>query len=232
ENLLFIVEMSQDFENFSDIERNNVSPTTIVEVDNPNNSPLHTENELSDSNTINTINNEIKDIIKFDNNISKHLSIWRKRLILFIVSIAAMIAPMANTILYPALVQICSDFQAPEIFVNVLASIFIFFMGFGQIGWAAFSDTFETRRRVYLICMPLVLISCVICAVTPNMWLLMVGRGIQACGASSLVPIGSGVIADMYELTERGSAYGYFYFIYFFSVVLGPLFGGYFTEYF
>ncbi|CAG8499982.1 17677_t:CDS:2, partial [Racocetra persica] len=109
-----------EFENFSDIERNNVSSTTIVEVDNPINSPLHTANELSDSNTINTTNNDIEDTIKFDNNISKHLSIWRKRLILLIVSIAAMISPMADTILYPALVQICSDFQAPEIFVNVL----------------------------------------------------------------------------------------------------------------
>ncbi|CAG8787915.1 8793_t:CDS:1, partial [Racocetra fulgida] len=86
-----------------DIERNNVSSTTIVEVDNPNNSPLHTENELSDSNTINTINtinitnSDTEDTIKFDNNISKHLSIWRKRLILLIVSIAAMISPMADT---------------------------------------------------------------------------------------------------------------------------------------
>ncbi|CAG8681860.1 4078_t:CDS:2 [Cetraspora pellucida] len=207
----------------------NVSSITVVEVDNPNNYPSPIENEFSDSNTINITNSDIEDSNKLDN--SKNLSIWRKRLILLIVSIAAMISPMADTILYPALVQICSDFQAPEIFVNILASVFIFFMGFGQIGWAAFSDTFETRRRVYLICMPLILASCIICAITPNIWFLMVGRGIQACGTSSLVAIGSGVIADMYELTERGSAYGCFYLIYTFSILLGPLLGGYFTQY-
>ncbi|RIB11640.1 major facilitator superfamily domain-containing protein [Gigaspora rosea] len=60
----------------------------------------------------------------------------------------------------------------------------------------------------------------------------MVGRGIQACGTSSLVVIESGIVADMYELAERGSAYGSFYLIYTFSFLLGPLFGGYFTQYF
>ncbi|CAG8524362.1 34224_t:CDS:2 [Gigaspora margarita] len=223
--------MSQNFENLCDVDRNNNSSITVAEVDKPINS-LHTESDSeNDSITIKNTNSDIEDTNKLNNN-SKNLSIWRKRLILLIVSIAAMISPMADAILYPALVQICSDFQTPEIFVNILAAIFIFFMGFGQIGWAAFSEAFETRRRVYLICMPLILISSVICAITPNIWLLMVGRGIQACGTSSLVAIGSGIVADMYELTERGSAYGNFYLIYTFSVLLGPLFGGYFTQYF
>ncbi|CAG8791917.1 6945_t:CDS:2, partial [Gigaspora margarita] len=100
-----------------------------------------------------------------------------------------------------------------------------------QISWAVFSETFETRRRVYLICMPLILISSVICAMTPNIWLLMVGRVMQACGTSSLIAIGSGIVADIYELTERGSAYGNFYLIYNFANLLGPLLGGYFTRY-
>ncbi|RIB11638.1 hypothetical protein C2G38_2202911 [Gigaspora rosea] len=56
----------------------------------------------------------------------------------------------------------------------------------------------------------------------------MVSRGMQACETSSLVAVGSGIIADMYELTECGSAYGNFYLIYTFSILLGSL-GGYFT---
>ncbi|CAG8600479.1 12974_t:CDS:2, partial [Cetraspora pellucida] len=101
------------------IIHNNVSSITVVEVDNPNNYPSSPiENEFSDSNTINITNSDIEDPNQLGN--SKNLSIWRKRLILLIVSIAAMISPMADTILYPALVQICSDFQAPEIFVNIL----------------------------------------------------------------------------------------------------------------
>ncbi|CAG8495317.1 1662_t:CDS:2 [Gigaspora rosea] len=67
--------------------------------------------------------------------------------------------------------------------------------------------------------------------ITPNIWLLMVGRGMQTCGTSSLAAIGSGIIADMCELTERGLAYGNFYLIYTFSILLGPLLGGYFTQY-
>ncbi|CAG8510738.1 major facilitator superfamily domain-containing protein [Gigaspora rosea] len=224
--------MSQNCENLCDIDRNNNSSITVVEFDKPTNS-LNTESDSeNDSITIKNNNSDIEDTNKLNNYSSKNLSIWRKRLILLILSIAAMISPMADSILYPALVQICSDFQAPEIFVNILAAIFMFFMGFGQIGWAAFSESFETRRRVYLICMPLILISCVICALTPNIWLLIVGRGIQGCGTSSLVVIGSGIIADIYELTERGSAFGIFYVIYTFAVLLGPLFGGYFTQYF
>ncbi|RIB11637.1 major facilitator superfamily domain-containing protein [Gigaspora rosea] len=224
--------MSQNFENLCDADRNNNSSITVVEVDKPTNS-LNTQSDPKNySIIIRYNNNDTEDINKLKNNNSKILSIWRKRLILLIVSIAAAITPMTDAILYPALVQICSDFQAPEIFVNILVAIFLFFMGFGQISWAAFSETFETRRRVYLICMPLILISCAICAITPNIWLLMVGRGLQACGTSSLVVIGCGIVADMYELTERGTAYGSFYLIYCFTFLLGPLFGGYFTQYF
>ncbi|RIB15131.1 major facilitator superfamily domain-containing protein [Gigaspora rosea] len=224
--------MSQNFENLGDEDRDNNSSITVVEVDKPTSSLNKQSDPKNDSIIIRYNNSDTEDTNKLKNNNSKNLSIWRKRLILLIVSIAAAISPMTDFILYPAFVQICSDFQAPEIFVNILAAIFIFFMGFGQIGWAAFSETFETRRRVYLICMPLILISCVICAITPNIWLLMVGRGIQTCGTSSLVVIGCGIVADMYELTERGSAYGSFYLIYTFYVLLGPLFGGYFTQYF
>lgn len=109
--------MSQNFENLCDADRNNNSSITVVEVDKPT-SFLNTQSDSkNDSIIIRYNNSDTEDTNKLKNNNSKNLSIWRKRLILLIVSIAAAISPMTDAILYPALIQICSDFQAPEIFV-------------------------------------------------------------------------------------------------------------------
>ncbi|CAG8780980.1 24348_t:CDS:2, partial [Gigaspora rosea] len=102
--------MSQKFENLCDADYSSI---TVVEVDEPTSS-LNTQCDPKNDTC------DTEDTNKLKNNNSKNLSHWRKRLILLIVSIAAAISPMTDAVLYPAFVQICSDFQAPEIFVNIL----------------------------------------------------------------------------------------------------------------
>ncbi|CAJ0633812.1 10517_t:CDS:2 [Entrophospora sp. SA101] len=111
------------------------------------------------------------------NNDPKHWSIFRKRIILLVISFTAMTSPISSSILYPVLIKLHTEFNVSDIQVNAL------------------------------------------------------GRGLQSFGASAMLSIGAGVIGDLYTTYERGTAYGFFYMAYWTGPLLGPMIGGYFTEY-
>ncbi|KAF0432782.1 MFS general substrate transporter [Gigaspora margarita] len=75
-------------------------------------------------------------------------------------------------------------------------------MGIAPIVWAAYSDEFATRRKVYLVSITVFIISTIICAVAGNIWLLLVMRVVQACGLSAVLSIGAGIISDIYVSIE------------------------------
>jgi MFS family permease len=55
------------------------------------------------------------------------------------------------------------------------------------LGWAAYSDAFYTRRNVYLASFIMYIAGTIICAVSKNIWLLLVMRSVQACSASAVL---------------------------------------------
>ncbi|CAJ0745277.1 8359_t:CDS:2 [Entrophospora sp. SA101] len=165
------------------------------------------------------------------NNDPKNWSIWRKRIILLVVSFAAMTSPISSSILYPTLLKLRTEFNASDIEVNTLVSVYVYIMGIAPLGWAAYSDRFSSRTNVYFTSIPIFILSSILCAISTNLWLLLLGRGLQSFGASAMLSIGAGVISDLYISTERGTAYGFFYMAYWTGPLLGPMIGGYFTEY-
>ncbi|CAI2189299.1 367_t:CDS:2, partial [Funneliformis geosporum] len=154
----------------------------------------------------------------------------KKRLILFMIAFAGMIAPMSSTIIYPAVAKIENDLNTSEVLANGMIGIFIFFMGLAPLAWASYSDAFETRRNIYLVSFILYIVGTVMCAISKNIWLLLTMRAIQACGASSVQSIGAGSISDIFHVFERGRAYGIFYVGPLIGPVIGPVIGGYLAE--
>ncbi|CAJ0648815.1 12096_t:CDS:2 [Entrophospora sp. SA101] len=167
-------------------------------------------------------NNQSVSIIIINNhniNDTTNWSIWKKRIILLVVSFVA----MTSTI---------SKFDVSDIEVNTLASVYLYVMGIAPLGWAAYSDRFSSRIRVYFITIFIFILSSIMCAVVPsNLWLLLLGRGLQSFGSSAMLSIGAGVISDVYNALERGTAYGFFYMAYWIGQLLGPMIGSYFAEY-
>ncbi|CAJ0637105.1 13487_t:CDS:2, partial [Entrophospora sp. SA101] len=164
------------------------------------------------------------------NNDPKNWSISRKRIILFVISFAAMTSPISSSILYPILLKLRTEFNVSDIEVNTL--VYLYVMGIAPLGWAAYSDRFSSRIRVYFITIFIFILSSIMCAIIPsNLWLLLLGRGLQSFGSSAMLSIGAGVIRDIYNIFERGTAYGFFYMAYWTGQLLGPMIGSYFAEY-
>ncbi|GBC01207.1 hypothetical protein RclHR1_00410034 [Rhizophagus clarus] len=161
--------------------------------------------------------------------------IWakkKKHLILFIVSFALVLSPMSISIFYPAIVDIRKYFQATELMVDALAAISTLCFGSAPLLWGSYSDTFGQRRKPYLIAIALSTFSSIVCFISPNIWLLMLARALQACGAAAMQCLGAGVISDIYSSAERGRAYGIYFLVYNLGEIGGPIIGGYLTEYF
>ncbi|CAJ0636933.1 9259_t:CDS:2 [Entrophospora sp. SA101] len=104
-------------------------------------------------------------------------------------------------------------------------------MGIAPLAWASYSDTYATRRKVYLASILLYIIASILCGISRNIWLLLVMRALQACGGSSVQSLGVATISDTFHSFERGTAYGLFYVGPLVGPIMGPIFGGYLTDY-
>nr|CAG8565376.1 2656_t:CDS:2 [Entrophospora candida] len=151
----------------------------------------------------------------------------KKLIILILLCFLNMIGPLANSVLYPALLNILADLRIDnETYVNALIGIFMVFWGVSPIFWASYSDMRSTRRNVFLIALLLLLISSIICAISNSIELLLAMRALQACGSSVAQSVGAGCISDLYIPSERGKHYGVFYIGFFVGVLIGPIVGG------
>ncbi|MEO7994126.1 MAG: DHA2 family efflux MFS transporter permease subunit [bacterium] len=87
-------------------------------------------------------------------------------------------------------------------------------------------------RVLYMACLAIFTIGSVLCALAPNLPMLVLARVLQAVGGGALTPTGMAMIAEVFPPAERGRAFG----IWGIGVIAGPAFGpplgGYLTQVF
>ncbi|CAI2163430.1 3494_t:CDS:2 [Funneliformis geosporum] len=153
---------------------------------------------------------------------------WSKRkkwFTLVVLSCGATISPISCIMFYPAVLEVRNQLHTTSMLTNASISIYLIFQGIGPLGWAAYSDSRQTRKNVYIFSLILFIVASVICAIINNIWWLIIIRIIQACGSSALHAIGPTTI-------KLGNAFGFFYLFPIIGPLMGPVIGGYVTEYF
>lgn len=86
------------------------------------------------------------------------------------------------------------------------------------------------RRSVLRICLAVFILGSVLCALAPNMILLILARAVQGIGGGGLMIMAQTIIGDVVSPRERGRYAGYFSIVWGTSSVLGPTIGGLVTE--
>ncbi|KAI9244232.1 major facilitator superfamily domain-containing protein [Sporodiniella umbellata] len=140
----------------------------------------------------------------------------RKKLIIFLVAMGGLCGPLSSLMYMPALLAVARDLNTTASAVNATVATFLVFMGVSPLFWAALSDQYG-RKRMYLMSGVINIVSCILCAISKNITMLIVFRGLQSFGSNAGMTLGAGVIADTISMELRGSAYGIFY--------IGPLVG-------
>ncbi len=86
------------------------------------------------------------------------------------------------------------------------------------------------RRVMIIVSLSLFVAGSVLCAVAPNMPVLIIARGLQGLGGGGIMPVVQTVISDVVSPRERGQYQAYFSGVWMLAGVGGPVLGGVFAE--
>ncbi|KAI0182605.1 major facilitator superfamily domain-containing protein [Xylaria flabelliformis] len=146
---------------------------------------------------------------------------WRN---VILVSLQALLSPMASVILTTASMTIAQDFgvaQGDAYTPTLPTALFVLGFGFGPLYLAPLSEIYG-RRIIFLVCFALFTILNAACAVAPNMASLSVFRFLCGMAGSAGPSIGGGTMGDMFEPGKRGKAQS----VYTFGPTGGSAIGG------
>src|SRR5436190_7440687 len=86
------------------------------------------------------------------------------------------------------------------------------------------------RRAMIIAALSLFIAGSVLCAVAPNMPILILARGLQGLGGGGIMPVVQTVISDVVSPRERGQYQAYFSGVWVAAGIGGPIVGGIFAE--
>jgi len=108
------------------------------------------------------------------------------------------IMPMSIDLYLPALPTIANDLQVAAGSVQFTVAVFMIGVALGQVVYGPITDKFG-RKTPLLVGFGLYIIGAVICASAPTITWLVVGRFIQALGASAGAVISSAIARDLWS---------------------------------
>ncbi|KAK6459088.1 dityrosine transporter A Q resistance [Scheffersomyces xylosifermentans] len=152
------------------------------------------------------------------------ISEGRTLLIICIVTSAGFLGPVAGNIYIPVLPLIQEVFKISTTTANATVSVFMAVCAVAPLFWASWAD-FGGRKTLYIISLLFFIVSNILLASIPaNVAALFILRIIQAIGASSVMSVGAGTVADITAPKKRGRAISYFMLGPQLGPILGPLF--------
>ncbi|KAG1122985.1 hypothetical protein G6F42_010970 [Rhizopus arrhizus] len=154
----------------------------------------------------------------------------KKNFIVFIVALGGIYGPLSTLIYVPGILQMARDLDASIEAINATMSAYVALAGLTPLFWSSISDTYG-RRPVYIMSITIGIVASILCASSKNIAMLIVFRALQASGASSGQTLGAGSIGDVFDVADRGKAYGVFFIGPLLGPSIGPLIGGILCEF-
>ncbi|EOD8152396.1 DHA2 family efflux MFS transporter permease subunit [Staphylococcus aureus] len=139
------------------------------------------------------------------------------------------IAILNQTLLNVALPKINTEFDISASTGQWLMTGFMLVNGI-LIPITAYLFNKYSYRKLFLVALVLFTIGSLICAISMNFPIMMVGRVLQAIGAGVLMPLGSIVIITIYPPEKRGAAMGTMGIAMILAPAIGPTLSGYIVQ--
>ncbi|EOB6878314.1 DHA2 family efflux MFS transporter permease subunit [Staphylococcus aureus] len=139
------------------------------------------------------------------------------------------IAILNQTLLNVALPKINTEFNISASTGQWLMTGFMLVNGI-LIPITAYLFNKYSYRKLFLVALVLFTIGSLICAISMNFPIMMVGRVLQAIGAGVLMPLGSIVIITIYPPEKRGAAMGTMGIAMILVPAIGPTLSGYIVQ--
>src|ERR1700676_5242800 len=150
------------------------------------------------------------------------------RTILISLMLTMFLAALDQTIVATALPTIGRQFRDVSSLSWVITAYLLASTAVAPV-FGTLSDIYG-RRAMIITAMSLFISGSILCAVAPNMPVLILARGLQGLGGGGILPIVQTVIADVVTPRERGQYQAYFSGVWMAAGIGGPILGGVFAE--
>jgi EmrB/QacA subfamily drug resistance transporter len=150
------------------------------------------------------------------------------RTILISLMLTMFLAALDQTIVATALPTIGRQFQDVSSLSWVITAYLLASTAVAPV-FGTLSDIYG-RRAMIITAMSLFIAGSILCALAPNMPVLILARGLQGLGGGGILPIVQTVISDIVTPRERGQYQAYFSGVWTAAGVGGPVLGGLFAE--
>src|SRR5712672_1269346 len=148
--------------------------------------------------------------------------------ILMSLMLTMFLAALDQTIVATALPTIGRQFQDVSSLSWVITAYLLASTAVAPV-FGTLSDIYG-RRAMIIAALSLFIAGSVLCAVAPNMPVLILARGLQGLGGGGIMPIVQTVISDLVTPRERGQYQAYFSGVWVAAGIGGPVLGGVFAE--
>ncbi|ASN06669.1 MDR family MFS transporter [Virgibacillus necropolis] len=143
----------------------------------------------------------------------------------------AFIAILNQLLLATAIPHIMEDLNLTENTAQWVTTIFMLVNGI-MIPITAFLIETFTTRKLFLSAMIIFAVGTLVCALSPNFAVLMVGRIIQASGAGIMLPLMMTIFLLIFPIEKRGSAMGMVGLVISFAPAIGPTLSGWIVQHY
>ena len=151
---------------------------------------------------------------------------FQKRILLIVLMLTMLASPLTATIYFPLLPSLAQHFHVSIQSINLTITIYIIFQAISPLVLATMSDSLG-RRPVYLFIYALYTLANLGLALNQRNYPgLLILRAVQSFGASAVLAVAFGVVADVWPPARRGSVLGPTQGAANLAVCIGPVLGG------
>lgn len=153
------------------------------------------------------------------------LSKTKRLQIAFLLGSLSLLGPFTIDTYLPAFPTIVEEFHTSASLVQVSLTTCLLGLALGQLIIGPMSDV-QGRRKPLIIFLGLYLLSSLICAVAPNIYMLIVSRFIQGFAAAGGLVISRAVVRDLYSGRELTKFFATLMLIGNLGPIVAPIIGG------
>lgn len=153
-------------------------------------------------------------------------TVRQKNVIASLLGFTSLASPLTATIYLPIIPLLSAHFHTSVQAINFTISLYIIFQALSPAVFATLSDSIG-RRPIFLITLTIYFLASLGLALNRESYAaLLVLRALQSLGASAILAVGYGVIADVCVPAERGKMQGFFLAAGNLGPCIGPMIGG------
>ncbi len=156
---------------------------------------------------------------------AKQIYLGNKGLIIF-VALMNMFIPLSTDMYLPALPNMSSYFGSSSAITNLTLSLFFLFYALGILFWGPLSDKYG-RKPILLAGSITYMISSIACALSINVYFLIIARILQGISAGGITSVSIAIIKDTFSNKKRESVLAICQSISGLAPMIAPLLGGF-----